>query len=169
MVGRRRPDRLDLREAGSYVDKTFDFTATAGAQEIRVAYDNDDWADPGDPGNDRNLLVDKVEVLCGVSSDGGSPDGGSLDGGGSDGGSSDGGIGAPDAAADASAPCVPADCDDSEPCTEDRCTELGCVHDPLPSTAPCSTEAHAPPATIATAKGRVCRAAPSRALRPVRA
>jgi hypothetical protein len=55
----------DVNETG-YVDKLFVFTATAGTQQLRVTYDNDTWIAPGGPGNDRNLLVDKVEVLCGA-------------------------------------------------------------------------------------------------------
>jgi hypothetical protein len=44
----------------NWVVYTFPFTATAGTQEIRVIYDND-----GTVGTqDRNLRVDKVDVLC---------------------------------------------------------------------------------------------------------
>jgi hypothetical protein len=52
----------------SYQDFTFTFTATAGTQEIRVTYDNDQWVSPGGAGNDRNLLLDKVDVVCGGTS-----------------------------------------------------------------------------------------------------
>ena len=39
---------------------TFNFTATSGSKEIRVAFDNDLNAPP----QDRNLYVDRVEVTC---------------------------------------------------------------------------------------------------------
>jgi cellulase/cellobiase CelA1 len=39
---------------------TFNFTATAGSKEIRIAFDNDLNAPP----EDRNLLVDSVAVSC---------------------------------------------------------------------------------------------------------
>jgi hypothetical protein len=44
----------------SWAPYSFNYTATAGVQEIRVTYDNDYNAN----GEDRNLHVDKVDVTC---------------------------------------------------------------------------------------------------------
>jgi subtilisin family serine protease len=46
--------------SSTYAPYTFNFTATAGSQEIRVAFDNDLFAPP----QDRNLIVDSVSVDC---------------------------------------------------------------------------------------------------------
>jgi hypothetical protein len=40
----------------SYVDKVFEFTPSAGTQQIRVTYDNDLWVSPGGAGNDRGRM-----------------------------------------------------------------------------------------------------------------
>jgi len=47
-------------ESASYIDIPVSFTAAAGTQEIRVSFDNDFY----EPPEDRNLILDKVIVLC---------------------------------------------------------------------------------------------------------
>ncbi|MDB5215539.1 MAG: Rhs family protein, partial [Myxococcaceae bacterium] len=83
---------------------------SAGTQQIRVTYDNDLWRSPGGAGNDRNLLLDKVDVLCGSAVDAGAD-------GGTDGGT-DGGAGA----------CTPANCGDRLPCQIGTCTSGTCSY-----------------------------------------
>lgn len=95
----------------SYTQKTFDFTATTGSHEVRITYDNDAWVSPGGPGNDRNLLVDKVEVLCGGS------DAGAGDGGGS---------------------CSPQTCTSASACVVAQCTANGCQQTPAAAGTSCS-------------------------------
>ena len=90
----------------SYVDKDFEFTAAAGTQQIRVTYDNDLWRSPGGAGNDRNLLLDKVQVLCGSGTDAG------ADGGGDSGATA----------------CTPADCGDRLPCQIGTCSSGTCSY-----------------------------------------
>ncbi|MEA2748993.1 MAG: Ca-dependent carbohydrate-binding module xylan-binding, partial [Myxococcales bacterium] len=99
----------------SDVDKVFEFTPSAGTQQIRVTYDNDLWRSPGGAGNDRNLLLDKVDVLCGSAVDGGT-DGG-TDGGGT---------------------CTPANCGDRLPCQTGTCTAGTCSYAPASDGTACS-------------------------------
>jgi hypothetical protein len=44
----------------SWTAYKFTFTASAGSQQVRVAFDNDLYAN----GEDRNLLVDKGVISC---------------------------------------------------------------------------------------------------------
>ena len=129
-------------EGSGYVDKVFPFTATAGLKEVRVRYDNDDWS-PAGPTEDRNLLLERVDVLCGAAiadagtdastdSGGGAP--GDAGGGAHDaGGTTDAGGGVADAgsASDSgggSAACTPADCGDRLPCSTGTCSAGYCVY-----------------------------------------
>lgn len=106
----------------SWTDKTFDFVATEGSQEIRVTYENDGWVGT----EDRNLRIDKIEVLCGGSDDGGTSEGG-TDGGG---GTSEGG-------SDASS-CSPETCTSTSACILAQCTASGCEQTSAPAGTSCS-------------------------------
>jgi RHS repeat-associated protein len=99
----------------SYVDKVFEFTPAAGTQQIRVTYDNDLWRSPGGAGNDRNLLLDKVDVLCGSAVDAGA-----------------------DSGADGGATCAPANCGDRLPCQTGTCTAGTCSYATVANGAACS-------------------------------
>jgi RHS repeat-associated protein len=100
----------------SYVDKVFEFTPSAGSQQIRVTYDNDLWRSPGGAGNDRNLLLDKVDVLCGSAVDAGADSGADASGG----------------------TCTPANCGDRLPCQTGTCTAGTCSYAAVANGTACS-------------------------------